>query len=291
MKSKIRTTALILILSGAMISTDISEARSKLSLRDRQTIDLMYRDIREGRITRSEVSQKVVMFITVLPNVTAEEIAMPGITIVDQIGDAFIVELPIDSVDEFLKNNFIKAAAFDRCDSPDMFYARREGNANINNAQTDPFNELGHAYLGKDVICGVFDIGFDVNHVDFLDNADRSKTRVKKLVVFKGSSSSPEIDTEDGHEILSFTTDKNDAKHGTHVLGIMAGGYLGPGEWNDVDFGPDSLKFGLVSGTLPGQNPDGTRPVPFYGVAPKADIAICGNRDGLYGGAQIVGAR
>lgn len=269
-----------------------AEGRSKLSLRDRQEIDLMQRDLREGRATRAEAEKSVVMFITVEPGTSDADIECPGVKVVEHIGDAFIVELPVGAVDSFLANDRIKAAQFDHCDEPDMFYARMAGNANVNNAHTDPLKELGHSYMGKDVVCGVFDIGFDVNHVDFLDNEDRSKTRVKKLVVFKGSSSNPEIDTEDEGEIKSFTTDKNDAKHGTHVLGIMAGSYRGPGNWNDVDFGPDSLHNGLVStSTLPGHNPDGTKPVPYYGVAPKADIVICGNRDGLYGGAQLVGAR
>lgn len=269
-----------------------AQGRSKLSLRDRQGIDILQRDLREGRATRAQEAQRVVMFITVAAGTSEADIESRDVTLIDHIGDAFIVELPVGAVDSFLSNKKIIAAQFDHCDKPDMFYARMAGNANVNSAHTDPWNELGHSYTGKDVVCGVFDIGFDVNHVDFLDNADRSKTRVKKLVVFKGSSSNPEIDTEDDAEIKAFTTDKNDAKHGSHVLGIMAGGYYGPGEWNDIDFGPDSVCSGLVStSNLPGHNPDGTKPVPYYGVAPHADIAICGNRDGLYGGAQIVGAR
>lgn len=288
----------ILLKTGAFASAALllcpvpAQGRSKLSLRDRQGIDLLQRDMREGRATRADAGESVVMFITVALGTSDTDIEYPEVEVIDHIGDAFIVELPIAVVDGFLSNDKIKAAQFDHCDEPDMFYARMAGNANVNNAHTDPFHELGHYYMGKDVVCGVFDIGFDVNHVDFLDNADRSKTRVKKLVVFKGSSSNPEIDTEDESEIKAFTTDKNDAKHGSHVLGIMAGSYHGPGEWNDVDIGPDSLHYGLVNtSNLPGHNPDGTKPVPFYGVAPKADIVICGNRDGLYGGAQLVGAR
>ena len=291
MRYNFRHTVTTLLLSGLILSPSLMDAKSKLSLKDRQAIDIMKRDIREGRATRSAASQTVVMFVTTVPSTHPEDIVVPGVTVIDHIGDAFIVELSMETVDIFLKNDHIKAASFDHCDSPDMFYARMEGNANINNAHTDPKGELGHSYMGKDVICGVFDIGFDVNHVDFLDNEDRSKTRVKKLIVFKGSSSSPEIDTEDESEIRRFTTENYDAKHGTHVLGIMAGGYHGPGSWNDVDFGPDSLRYGLVDSSLPGHNPEGTKPVPYYGAAPKADIVICGNRDGLYGGAQLVSAR
>lgn len=275
-------------MAAMMLMPSEADAKSKLSLRDRQEIDLRRAD---GK-TRAQGDERVVMFITVVPGTTASDIAGVGIDIVEHIGDAFIVELPYDAVDKFLKNDCIKAASFDHSDTPDMLYARMAGNANVNNVHTDPLGELGHSYMGKDVVCGVFDIGFDVNHVDFLDNEDRTKTRVKKLIVFKGSSSNPEIDTEDVEEIKGFTTDKVDAKHGTHVLGIMAGGYHGPGTWNDVDFGPDSLHYGLVNtSNLPGHNPDGTKLVPFYGVAPKADIVICGNRDGLYGGAQLVAAR
>ena len=284
----------IVTLSSVVLSLcpHTAEGRSKLNLRDRQGIDLLQRDVRSGIATRSDSMESVVMLVTVKTGTTADEIAVEGIRVIEHIGDAFIVELPLDRVDTFLANDRIKAAQFDHSDEPDMLYARMEGNANVNNAQTDPQGSLGHAFLGDGVVCGVFDIGFDVNHVDFLNNDDRRKTRVKKLVVFKGSSPNPEIDTEDEAEIKSFTTDKNDAKHGTHVLGIMAGSYRGPGSWNDVDFGPDSLRFGLVNtSNLPGHNPDGTKPVPYYGVAPKADIVICGNRDGLYGGAQLVGAR
>ena len=156
MRYNFRHTVTTLLLSGLILSPSLMDAKSKLSLKDRQAIDIMKRDIREGRATRSAASQTVVMFVTTVPSTHPEDIVVPGVTVIDHIGDAFIVELSMETVDIFLKNDHIKAASFDHCDSPDMFYARMEGNANINNAHTDPKGELGHSYMGKDVICGVF---------------------------------------------------------------------------------------------------------------------------------------
>lgn len=283
--------SLILLLSVSLIPAE-SEAKSKLTLRDRQRIDITLRDIKEGKATRSATDEYVTLIMTVMDGTDDSALSAYGVRIIEHIGNAYIVEVPVGRVDELLENGFVVAASFDHCDKPDMLYARMEGNANVNKAHSGLQHDLGGSFLGTGVVCGVFDIGFDVNHIDFYDNANRRETRVKKLIVFDGSSSTPEIDTEDPEEIKAFKTDKNDAKHGTHVLGIMAGGYYGSGNWNDIDFGPDSIKDGLVnSSNLPGLNPDGSRPVPYYGVAPKADIVICGNCTGLYGGAQLVGAR
>lgn len=278
------------IFAVGLLSVPVS-ARTKLSLRDRQKIDLTAIDIRDGRLTRSAGKETVTLLTTVRPGTSSSQIEGPGVAVTAHIGDAFILEVKLDAVDGLLDNDAIIAAKIDESAKPEMLYARMAGNANVNRVHSDISGNLGSSFLGEGVVCGVFDIGFDVNHIDFYDNSDRSRTRVKKLVVFKGSSSTPEIDTEDEDAIKSFKTDKNDAKHGTHVLGIMAGGYRGPGQWNDIDFGPDSVPDGLVAATLPGLNPDGSKPVPYYGVAPKADIVICGNRDGLYGGAQLTGAQ
>lgn len=269
-----------------------SNAKSKLSLQDRKRIDLLDAGSATYNNTRgNEVNDVVVMF-TVVEGTTESDIYSPGIKVVDHIGNAFIVKMPLGMVDQLLKNERIIAAEFDKCDSPDMFYARMEGNSNINNAHIDPINDLGGSFLGKGVICGVFDIGFDVNHVDFLDNENRNETRVKKLMIFEGNDATPAIDTEDPEEIKKFTTDNTENKHGTHVLGIMAGSYYGSGRWNDIDMGPDSLKSGLMDPNNLGEiNHNDDKPVAYYGVAPKADIVICGNTEGLYGGAQLTGAR
>ncbi len=288
---KIVTTFLkIMMLCSLMVSLPCF-GQQKISHRDRMSLEILKEELQTDRHTRSEESKFMTVLVKVTSGTTEKDLTALGSTVTAAIGDIFVVETSLDNIDVLLNSEKVISAQFDHSDKPDMYYARMEKNSNINTVHSDLRKDLGHTYMGEGVICGVFDIGFDVNHIDFYDNEDRSRTRVKKLIQFTGSSSTPTLDTEDVERIKAYTTDKKDAKHGTHVLGIMAGGYRGPGRWDDADFGSDSVKYGLVSASAVGHaNPDGTKPVPYYGVAPKADIAICGNASGLYGGAQLTAA-
>ncbi len=123
---------------------------------------------------------------------------------------------------------------------------------------------LDKAYTGEGVICGMMDIGLDPNHLNFLD-AD-GKQRIKRMWVLTGSNGS--IQTFTGSNITSYTTDDSKQTHGTHVLGIMAGGYR------------DRLHQAFFNANGKKQIST-TRKNNYYGVAPDAEIApCCGTLDG-----------
>ncbi len=123
---------------------------------------------------------------------------------------------------------------------------------------------LDRAYTGQGVICGMMDIGLDPNHQTFLD-ADGNQ-RIRRMWVLTGSNGS--IQTFTGANITSYTTDDSNETHGTHVLGIMGGGYR------------DRLQQAFYNATGKKQVAS-TRKNYYYGVAPDAELApCCGTLDG-----------
>jgi subtilisin family serine protease len=108
-------------------------------------------------------------------------------------------------------------------------------------------HNLPQAYTGKGVLLGIIDTGIDFNHAAFR-NADGS-TRIKLALVL-----SMETDNYDEYtspeDIEQLTSDKVSRSHGTHVAGIAGG----------------SIVEGLDK----------------QGMAPEADLMLCGLGDYLY---------
>lgn len=159
---------------------------------------------------------------------------------------------------------------------PMMYKARPASKVDAIQAGDDGLD--GVKYTGKGVVTGLFDTGFDVNHVNFLD-AD-GEPRTKALWVY--SSSNKETAYTTPTRIKNFTTETSDESHGTHVLGIMSGSYSGPATYAVIE----SNKAKVTA-----QDAEGSS-VPFYGVATEADIAVgCGpltDRNILLGVQRIV---
>lgn len=124
---------------------------------------------------------------------------------------------------------------------------------------------LASPYTGKGVIAGLFDTGLDVNHVNFKD-ADNNP-RTKRLWVYSGSAGRPSTSLSDPTAISNYTTETSSETHGTHVLGIIAGGYKGAA---------DFAAYGSNNRVSVTKQTTGT-PMPYYGVAPDAELAVsCG---------------
>lgn len=128
---------------------------------------------------------------------------------------------------------------------------------------------LERPYTGKGVICGIVDSGMDPNHINFLDADGNPRVKMLAHLQYNQSATSEDelIKTKfyDAGTIGRFTTDSKTTFHGTHTMGIMAGGYNGPAVV------AQQTPNGEVSVTA-------DMPCPFYGVATESDIAAaaCG---------------
>ena len=106
---------------------------------------------------------------------------------------------------------------------------------------------------GKGVIVGVIDVGIDYNHINFMGSDGRSRILAAYLPcdstgmrpVVQGDTL-PGSYYETPELIAQLTTDYTGSSHGTHTTGTAAGGYMDNG---------------------------------WYGMAPEADIVVCGMPD------------
>lgn len=144
-----------------------------------------------------------------------------------------------------------------------MMYIARPA-ANVDAVQTGS-DGLGAKYTGKGILTGLYDVGLDVNHVNFL-NADGA-SRAKAVWTYQSNGRVTSYVTPT--QIKNFQTEDDSQSHGTHVLGIMAGSYAGPATYGVLD---DDKKAVLVK-----QDEEGSA-VPFYGVATESDLLVsCGS--------------
>ena len=113
---------------------------------------------------------------------------------------------------------------------------------------------LPQAYTGQGVIVGVIDCGFDFNHINLCD--ENGNTRVKAVYMpLDKTGSQPVVNYrllpgscyETPTQIMSLTTDDRNTTHGTQTAGIAAGAYRDNG---------------------------------WYGIAPGADLVLCGMPEG-----------
>ena len=122
----------------------------------------------------------------------------------------------------------------------------------------------GESLTGKGVIVGVIDTGIDYNHINFKDKA--GKSRVKRVYQpweedgnnpMVGGNPLPGRDYTTEQEIAALTADNDITSHGTHTTGTAAGGYTA----NNM-----------------------------HGIAPEADLVLCGMPEDKFTDANIANA-
>ncbi len=208
----------------------------------------------------SRAGGKVSVFVTLEDGYSADDVEALGFDIVANAGKVVIVSGTIDNIISLENYDFVRALSFGKTRKVNLDTSREV----IGVDQIQEGTDLNQAYTGKGVITGIYDVGMDPNHANFL-NADTKATRVTGLWEVADDGSTVRSYTSAAN-IAAYTTENASETHGTHTLGCMSGSYNRRGGGNVAVF--------RDNGTV---NVGPLNYNPYYGMAIGADIAIsCG---------------
>ena len=204
-------------------------------------------------------------FVSLAPGATTADLEAAGMKVETVCGRIAIVSFPIADTERLAACDAVSVMQLPREVRPHLDLARRATGVDAIHAGNEG---LSVPYTGKGVFTGIVDQGVDPHHINFID-AD-GNNRVEYLShIFVNANGSAIVkrfygdNITDAAPLSDFVTDEATAYHGTHTLGIMAGGYSG-----NV-----TVADGL-NGNLPNLVEKAN---PFIGMAPGSDIGVsCG---------------
>ena len=160
-----------------------------------------------------EAQQNIEVFVKMNDGVNAAELSGKGFDVEAQRGEFAVVSLPVSRIMDLN----------DVADVKSMSYGRkvqlRLTEANKQTGVDEVHSGVGAnktPFTGKGVIIGDIDMGFELNHLMFLDKD--GKSRFKYYTANNMVYNTPE-------QIAAYTTDSSDDTHATHVMGIAGGNY------------------------------------------------------------------
>lgn len=183
-----------------------------------------------------------------------------GLVIDRRAGNILLAQVPETLLDELCATEGVRRVQLSRNLSPKLDKAR----ASIGIDKIHSGLDLPQAYTGKGVIAGIVDAGMDPNHINFKDADGKSRIRHFTYIRLNEAGTTPLTSSYTPEQLPMFSTDDNTTYHGTHTMGIMAGGHRGTASVA----GPSELIGGTVI-----KDTDN----PYYGAAYDAEIAAsCG---------------
>lgn len=265
-------------LMALMFSASLSiSAQSTLDLLSRSQVRnqrLVLKRQEKGTFNEKMMKLKGVMgvpashslaIIKMAPGSTEDDLRAEGVNVLrSRCGFAF-VSVPVDDVERVSSLKSVRRMQLARPVKQNMKYARAA-------TGVDKIHQglgLPQAYTGKGVVCGIVDGGIDPNHINFRNADGTSRVGwLAKLTQNIYATTVNDAVTEKFYrrdEIKNFTTDDNTSYHGTHTLGIMAGGYRGTSTVANENSNDKTATLTQEAN-------------PYYGVAYDADIAaVCGD--------------
>ena len=266
-QSSMRSTLLILALAtaGAMAAGNALDLGSRMRLRNQQSgfgqgIQLSDGKARVRRAAAPQTNSTSYGFAKLAPDADLDSLASLGLEVMSERGGIAVVSFPTENIEAIAAADGVIRLQLSQELQPKLDKARASAGVDKIHAGID----LPQAYTGKGVVCGIVDGGMDPNHINFKD-AD-GNTRVKSFAYRRYNDAGTQMlsSTYTPEQLPNFTTDDATAYHGTHTMGIMAGGYRG-----DVKLTRATGEDGNIVLT--------TDANPYYGVAYDADIAAsCG---------------
>lgn len=258
-----------LILTALLAGMVSAASSAQLSLADRMLLrgqKLEQRGVMDATSLRKAApaassDHKTFAFVKLAEGFAPADLEAEGVAVVSRFGDIVAVAVPTDDVERVASLPAVARMELSRQRSAMMDNARKaSGVAPIHEGA-----ELDHPYTGAGVIVGVVDQGLDPNHINFRGEDGRSRIGYLGHTYIDSKSQDGWSGVQyDRDNIWRFTTDTDETYHGTHTLGILAGGWRGKIEAAVAD---DDVAAHIESIDNP-----------YYGVAYGADIAAnCGD--------------
>ena len=222
-----------------------SASRGEASLRHR-VAERRGRQMQAPHVVDGE--NRVVAFVSVNDGAAISQLEAQGCEVVAQYGNVVTVDAPLAKLASIAETDGVKSVSVSR-------KIQLKTDAQRTTAKVDQVHSgtgLAMPYTGAGVVVGVIDVGIDYNHMAFKDADGNSRVvRVFKPSTFKtiniGGKTIKGIEYSTPEEIAKLTCDYQSKSHGTHTSAIAAGTKVGE----------------------------------FGGMAPGADIVLCGMGDDL----------
>ncbi|MDE6704196.1 MAG: S8 family peptidase [Muribaculaceae bacterium] len=249
----------VLILAGVAL---LANAQNKIDFAGRLAIE-KFRDQQKSEtgLIAPMAAGSAVETYSVIVEFNDEEFDYGDVAVeeLSRVANMSVVTVTAAQMEQLAALPNVKNISLGSENKPMMYFARPAGKVDAVQTGADG---LGTKYTGKGIITGLYDVGLDINHINFL-NADGSSRAKSVWHVETNRVTSYTTATQ----IKGFRTEDEDETHATHVLGIMSGSYTGPATYGVLK----DDKAVLVK-----QDEAGSA-IPFYGVATDAEIvAACG---------------
>lgn len=214
-------------------------------------------------------AQETKAFVSLAPGATPADLEAAGMKVENVCGRIAIVSLPVSDVEEMAASKAVRAMQLPRAVHPHLDLARKATGIDAIHAGEEG---LEMPYTGKGVFTGIVDQGVDPHHVNFLDAEGKNRigylshifiNKAGTAMVQRFYGNVEDFKEGEAQPLSEFETDEASVFHGTHTLGIMAGGYQGK----------VTVAEGF-NGNLPNLV---EKPNPFKGMATESNIGVsCG---------------
>ena len=184
-----------------------------------------------------EVQQNVMAMVEFTGQNALAELEAEGVKVLRVRGNIAIVNVPTADVERISELKCVRRMELSRPVYQKMDIVRSvTGIDKIHQGVNIP-----QAYTGKGVVTGIVDGGIDPNHINFLKSDGTTRfgylskitatTTTQQGYLYQNYYPRAVLDTmkqhDDTYPIEEFASDSYTNFHGTHTLGIMAGGYKG----------------------------------------------------------------
>ncbi|MCH5306785.1 MAG: S8 family serine peptidase [Prevotella sp.] len=208
------------------------------------------------RAKTAEQSASINAFVTLRSGDDVTILETAGATVRKVRGNIALAEFPAENLGTIEALGGVKRITLSRTLSPKLNLVREVSGIDKIHSGID----LPQAYTGAGVVAGIVDGGFDPNHINF-QNPDGS-SRIKRFTYYRPTQTGNYVEEiYDADYIPNIDTESVETFHGTHTLGILAGGYRGKVNVAQKKENMQGVDIKEMDN-------------PYYGVAYGADIAL-----------------